>query len=159
MVAFDFWRKWLMVVSVALVAFGVVLALFPRSPLLDYALNSRIDPVFWPDGNMPESAAQFRAWLYGVLGATISGWGIVMAFIVHYPFRAQQWWAWNAMAAGITTWFLIDTALSAAHHVMFNVLFNTVVFLLIAVPLIATRRHLSMQEAERSDVQRGRGKE
>lgn len=138
---FGFWQKWLLGVSVYLVIFGLVLAVFPQSAFMNVIFNSRIDPVFWQLGHVPEEAASFQAWIYGVLGATVCGWGILMIFIAHYPFKERQPWAWNSIAAGITIWFIVDTTLSALHHVLFNVAFNTLLLLLVALPLAFTRRH------------------
>lgn len=138
--AFNFWQKWLLGVSIFLVAFGGVLAAFPQSAPMDLAFNSQIDPVFWSDGNLPPEAAAFQSWIYGVLGSVVCGWGIVMAFVVHHPFRERRRWAWNSLAAGIVVWFIMDTTLSAIHHALFNVVFNTVLFGLIIVPLACTRK-------------------
>jgi hypothetical protein len=136
---FNFWQKWLLIVSLYLVIFGLVLAFFNQSQLMDLVFNNQIDPAFWPGGNIPENAALFQAWVYGVLGATVSGWGILMAFVVGYPFKARQKWAWNCLAAALTIWFIADTAISAYFQVIFNVVFNTALFLLIGIPLLFTR--------------------
>ncbi len=138
---FAFWQKWLLGVSVYLVAFGVVLAVFPQSRLMNLALNNQIDPAFWaPSAEMGAGTARFQAWIYGVLGATVAGWGVLLAFISHFPFKAKERWAWNAIAAGIGLWYVLDTPLSAYHGVSFNLLFNTALLLLIAIPLAATRK-------------------
>ena len=138
---FAFWRKWLLGVSVYLIAFGIVLALFPQSRLINLAFNNQINPVFWEaPAEMGVDTARFQAWIYGVLGATVAGWGVLLAFISHFPFRAKERWAWNAIAAGIGIWFMIDTPLSAYYGVLFNLVFNTALLLLIAIPLGATRK-------------------
>jgi hypothetical protein len=140
---FNFWWKWLMGVTLYLVAFGLVLAIFPQSRIMDIVFNNQIDPVFWPDGNLPEASASFQSWMYGVLGSVIAGWGISMFLVVRYPFNARAKWSWNCMALGITLWFVVDTALSATHHVWFNVGFNTILWLLIVIPLVFTRKHFA----------------
>ncbi|NIA30461.1 MAG: hypothetical protein GWP06_11195, partial [Actinobacteria bacterium] len=100
-------------------------------------------PMFWPGEIAPESAAMFQAWIYGVLGATVSGWGIALAFLVHYPFKAREKWAWNCLALSLTIWFVSDTAISAFYQVTFNVAFNIVLFLFMALPLLFTRKWFS----------------
>ena len=124
---FDFWQKWLLGVAILLVAFGTILAVFPQSRALDLAFNSHIDPVFWGQGNLPPEAAMFQSWIYGVLGAVVAGWGILLAFVVHHPFKERRKWAWNGLATGIAVWFVLDTTLSVTHHVFFNAGFNTLV--------------------------------
>ena len=141
MSSFGFWQKWLLFVSVFLVVFGLALAVFPHSSLMDAAFNKNIDPVFWPGAGPPTDSKIFQAWIYGVLGSVIMGWGLVMAFVAHYPFRSREKWAWECVALCICTWYIADTGLSAYYHAYFNVLFNTVMLLLIGLPLILTRKH------------------
>ena len=138
---FAFWQKWLLAVSVYLIAFGIVLALFPQSRLMNLAFNNQINPAFWAaPSDMGPGTVRFQAWIYGVLGATVAGWGVLLAFISHFPFKAKERWAWNAIAAGIGLWFIIDSPLSACYGVSLNLLFNTALLLLIAIPLAATRK-------------------
>jgi len=150
MITFRFWHRWLLGVSLYIVAFGFVLAVFPQSPLIDWCINAQVDPVFWQTAAMPEVAARFQAWVYGVLGATVAGWGVLMTFIVRIPFKRREPWAWKGLAGSFAVWYLIDTSLSAVYGVFFNVLFNTVLLLLVAVPLAFTRRAFSMGEKGRT---------
>ncbi|GBE57691.1 hypothetical protein BMS3Abin01_00612 [bacterium BMS3Abin01] len=142
---FNFWQKWLLAVGIYLVAFGLVLAFFNQSRLMDVIFNQQIDPVFWGGNSIPENAADFQAWIYGVLGATVAGWGVFLAFLAHYPFRAREKWAWNCIAIGIGGWFVVDTAISAYYHVTFNVAFNAALLLLVGLPLLFTRKDFSRQ--------------
>ncbi len=137
---FYFWQKWLLFVAIYLVLFGLVLAFWGQSPLLDFVFNKQIDPVFWPEGDAPGNAAVFQAWVYGVLGTTVTGWGIFMAFLAHYPFKAREKWAWNCFAVGIAVWYIADTVVSAYYQVGFNVLFNTTLLVLLGLPLLLTRK-------------------
>lgn len=70
----------------------------------------------------------------------MAGWGVLLAFISHFPFKAKERWAWNAVAAGIGLWYVLDTPLSAYYGVSFNLLFNTALLLLVAIPLAARRK-------------------
>ena len=56
-----------------------------------------------------------------------------------YPFRRRERWAWTCIFAGITLWFIPDTAISAYYGVYVNVTLNITIALLVYVPLIATR--------------------
>jgi len=38
---------------------------------------------------------------------------------------------------------VFDTTLSASHNVWFNVVFNTILLLLIAIPLLCTRKYFA----------------
>jgi hypothetical protein len=136
---FLFWQKWLFIVALFIAAFGVMLALF-NSTVLFRAYNAPINVVFWESAVLPPDAKAFQQWIYGVLGATVAGWGVFLAFIAHYPFKKKEKWAWNGIAAGIVLWFLIDTSLSLHFKVYFNAAFNSVVCAAIALPLLFTRK-------------------
>lgn len=139
MMRFLFWQRWLFVCAVGIVAFGLLMAFFNPMPL--FALfNRQIDPVFWGASQPPESFLAFRNWVYRVWGATIAGWGVMVAFLVHVPFRRRERWAWGALTAGLLTWYVLDTAFSLAAGVLFNALFNTLLALLFAPPLALTYR-------------------
>lgn len=139
--SFNFWQKCLLIVSICLVIFGLTMAFFSQSQLMDAAFNNQINPVFWQAEGIPENAALFQAWTYGVLGARVSGWGIFMAFLIFHPFQTRERWVWNCLAASITIWFVTDTAISACYQVTFNVVFNTVLLLLIGIPLLFTKKY------------------
>ena len=143
MTTFGFWYKWLFGVSIVITIFGCVLAFFPQSSIVDFAINNQVDPVFWENGQVPDGAARFQAWVYGVLGATIAGWGIFMMFLIRISFSRRNKWAWNCIAASFAVWYVIDSSLSAYFGVFFNVLFNTALLIVVALPLIFTRRHFS----------------
>jgi hypothetical protein len=136
---FLFWQRWLLIVSIVIGAFGVLMALSSGTPLFDL-FNRQIDPAFWSASPMDEGTTLFQQWVYGVLGATIAGWGISLAFIALYPFRKKEKWAWTCTATGILAWFVLDTALSVFYHVYFNVAFNMALMILAMPPLIATRK-------------------
>lgn len=138
---FFFWQKWLLVVGGYLVLFGLVLVFFNQSFVMDFVFNKQIDPYFWKTGELPKSAQEFQSWIYGVLGAVISGWGVFIIFLAKHPFEAREKWAWNCTAAGTGTWYVTDTWVSAVHHVFFNLLFNTLMLILLALPLLFTRKY------------------
>ena len=138
--SFEFWRRWLVIVALALVGFGLFVALFNQSGVFDTIFNNQIDSVFW--STSPDAVSgEFQQWAYGVLGATLAGWGAMIAFIAVGPFNRREAWAWLCLAAGIGLWFVVDTAISLAHGVYFNAFAVNVPLLILAgLPLIATRR-------------------
>jgi hypothetical protein len=64
--------------------------------------NRQIDPVFWSTQNITEEANNFQRWAYGVWGATIAGWGVMLAYIANFPFRKRETWSWKCLVAGLT---------------------------------------------------------
>ncbi len=135
-----FWTRWLEVVGGILVAFGVSFAVLNQTPFFDLIFNRSIDPVFWPAGEVPAAAGRFQAWIYGVLGATIAGWGVLVFFIAKHPLAQGERWAWRGLAGGFTLWFVVDTALSAFFGVTFNVVFNCLLAAAIVLPLWGLRK-------------------
>jgi hypothetical protein len=132
------WRTWLVGVGVGLTAFGVFMGLASGTPLFE-PLYRLIDPAFWEAGPPDPGSVSFRAWTMGVWGATLAGWGITVTLLAREAFGRHERWAWWALAAGTGTWFVLDTGISLAHGVAFNVAINILVFVVVGVPLVATR--------------------
>jgi len=137
---FNFWQKWLFFVGIYLAVFGLVLAFFNQTYVMDFVFNNQINSVFWSVHAILENIFPFQSWVYGVLGATVAGWGIFIAFLAYDPFKAREKWAWNCIAAGISIWFISDTSISAFYDVTFNVVFNVVLLIFIGLPLLFTRK-------------------
>jgi hypothetical protein len=132
-----FWQSWLYLLTIGMTFFGIFIALFNQSSVFDL-FNQQINPVFWSVTDPGLSEAQFQGWLYGVWGATISGMGLLAAFITRYAFPRREKWARNGLLAGILVWFVLDTGISISYRVNFNAVFNIVLFILISIPLLLT---------------------
>jgi hypothetical protein len=104
--------------------------------------NQGIDPVFWGDQMPDQEAVKFRTWVYGAWGATIAGWGTSMLFLVYQALRQRKSWAWYALSGGLLLWYLFDTGISAYYQVWFNVVFNSLIAVLFALPLAGIYPHL-----------------
>jgi len=133
------WFSWLLLLAIGIMGFGVFMALFNGTELFSL-FNEGIDPAFWHGGLVPEAAREFQTWVYGTWGATIAGWGVFLVYVLIFSFRRREPWAWWCFIIGIVVWFVFDTAISLYHRVYFNAGFNTLIFLLALVPLIATRK-------------------
>jgi len=139
---FFFWQRWLFIFSLIVIVFGLGMALLNRTPLFAI-FDSQVNPAFWMNDPLPTGVNEFLGWVYGVLGATMAGWGVFLAFIVRYPFHNKERWAWNAFTLGLSLWYLTDTAISLYFGVMFNAIFNTVIFIFALLPLLFTRQEFS----------------
>jgi hypothetical protein len=149
MSGFDFWRRWLVVVTWALVVFGLGLALFSRNRLFDLVFNDRVDPVFWPMGAMTLETKAFQRWIYGVLGAVLAGWSVSMAVLVQHAFPLRQRWVWSTLVLGIGVWFVVDSTVSLYFGVMFNLFVNALLLVALGAPLAATRKDFSGEASTR----------
>ena len=139
MKGFEFWTNWLFAVSLLLVAMGAIMVFLNGTALFELA-NQQIDPAFWGAQEPPPTAVVFRQWVYGVWGATLFGLGITIAFVARHPFTRRELWAWNCLVAGVASWYILDTGLSIVYRVYPNAVLNTVLLVLIALPLGFTRR-------------------
>ncbi len=137
---FLFWQRWLLILGVIIVVFGVALAFLYLTPLFDI-FRTQIDPVFWSAGELTGGTSLFQQWVYGVLGATMAGWGVSIAFIAAIPFKRKEKWAWNCLAIAVSSWFVIDTFLSWRFDATFNVAFNVLIYLAAMVPLVFSRKY------------------
>ncbi len=142
MTSFSFWQRWLFVVGIVVSVFGVLMTVFSGTPLFDL-FNRQIDPAFWGTNAVDIAARQFQHWLYGVWGATIAGWGIILAYIAHYPFIKRERWAWNGLVFGLVVWFVLDTSLSLFYKVYFNAAFNMALLILVGLPVVVTRNEFA----------------
>ena len=133
------WDTWMLAVGWILVVFGILLAFANQTWLFDVVFNNQVNTVFWSSPVAPESVVPFQRFIYGVLGMTVAGWGVFFIYVARYPFRRRERWAWTCIFAGITLWFIPDTAISAYYGVYVNVTLNITIALLVYVPLIATR--------------------
>ena len=137
---FLFCQRWLLILGVIIVVFGVALGfLFPT---LSYDLFlAQSDPAFSAMGEFTGGTVFFQQWISGVLGATMAGWGVCIAFIAAVPFKRKEKWAWNCLAIAVSLWFVIDTFLSWRFGALFNVVFNVLIFLAAMVPLLLSRKY------------------
>ncbi|MBN1313164.1 MAG: hypothetical protein JXB30_17275 [Anaerolineae bacterium] len=134
---FIFWQRWLLVLSIVIIIFGLVMSLLSSTAVFDL-LNNQVNPVFWNAQPIPEQALAFRSWIYGVTGAAMAGWGVFFAFLAHYPFRRREKWAWTCILLGVLIWYVPDTIISLASGVVFNAIFNTSLLAAVALPLLMT---------------------
>jgi len=134
----QFWHKWLLTVTILIILFGILLMVPNKPELFDRLFNDHIETIFWSDTPITTGIVHFQRWLYGVLGATMIGWGIMMAFIIAIPFRRGERWAWYSIFFGIGGWYILDTAVSVMYHADFNAFFNSLILLLFLPPLLFT---------------------
>jgi len=137
---FKLWQTWLFVLGSGICIFGLLLAFLGTTNVFQL-MNQQIEPIFWREIVMSTEAKAFQSWVYGVLGATMAGWGICIAFIARYPFRNREKWAWNCLGIGVLCWYVVDTALSLSYNVYFNALFNTVLLIAALIPLVFSRKY------------------
>jgi hypothetical protein len=92
-----------------------------------------------PDPVVGVEALEYTRFVYGVLGAVMFGSALALWFIVEGPFRERQRWAWNAVAASMVGWFVVDTTLSLLSGYGENAILNLAFAIMFALPLYLLR--------------------
>ena len=136
---FEFWRKWLLVVVVAVGLFGAII-LIGGPVALPGPFGRGLYAPFSGRGMPPLTLNQFDSWIFGVLGATLIGWAVTMGYIVAGPFRRREPWAWRCLVISLTVWFIPDCIISIYHYNWTNTLFNSMALGAAMLPLVKTWR-------------------
>lgn len=148
------WSRLIQTAAAGVLVLSAVLMLAPsvgeRFFYLVYFRQS-VSPV-----RLPDPAQGYIQFAHGILGAVMAGWMIAIITLARGPFMAGERYAWNAIAWPLSGWYVIDTCFSLAHGVWGNVLLNTVLAVLFAIPLLRSRP-LFVQRARISPCSEMRG--
>ncbi|MEO6063657.1 MAG: hypothetical protein ABIQ99_17130 [Thermoflexales bacterium] len=134
-----FWDRWMLAESISLIVLGLFVAFGNQTALFDAILGQSIAAAFW-QGQAPVGSANFQAFIYGVLGMSVVGWGVTLVGIARNAFLRRERWAWVGIALAITAWFVPDTAISVYHGVWVNVILNCAIAAGFYLPLLGTRQ-------------------
>ncbi|MFX0117305.1 MAG: hypothetical protein ACFFB3_22350 [Candidatus Hodarchaeota archaeon] len=140
---------WMLVAIFAIIAMGtffVVASMIELPSAMNMASEETYDAIVGSGAfdSMSSKERQHHDWIIGVLGSAMIGWGIAGAFLVWFGLRpwiregypGNLQWTWQALLVGFSVWFVVDTGISAWNEVWFNVIFNTVLFFLLVIPLV-----------------------
>jgi hypothetical protein len=134
------WRVWLTVACGLVIALSLTLVLFPGIGQLGFNRmilgDWRSPPDFSPD------AVRYVTFVYGVLGAVMIGWTVVLLAIIQGPCAAGERWAWRAIVGSTAVWFVIDSIFSWGAGFLVNIALNSAFAAIFAVPLIGSYRDL-----------------
>ena len=133
--SYKFWWSILLIDCIIIPVFGFLIYVGELIPNSGGLLSST---GLGYSGNDPQ-AHSFISFVIAVLGAAIIGWGCTMLFITWYPLKKKEKWAWNAMIITIFLWYIPDTSASIYFLVWPNVVLNTILLLMIVLPLIGLK--------------------
>lgn len=135
---FHFWQRWLTGANIITLLVGVVVA-FAGNSVVFSLHNQYTEARFFADTALAGELLQFKNWLFGIIGATIVGFHLLMIMISEYAFKKREPWAFRAIAYGLLSWFIIDSGISLYYGALYNVvMINGVALLLIGLPLLMT---------------------
>lgn len=113
--------------------FGLAFVLLPG------ATEDLFNWMIFGSAASPESfgaeARDYIRFVYGVLGAVLAGWAVLIAAVALGPLRRGEPWAWNAVAGSVAFWFVVDTTHSLATGYPENALLNLGFAIAFAVPI------------------------
>jgi hypothetical protein len=130
------WDRWLVAAILAVLAYSGLLVVGGG---IAGEVFARLGFGMTDAGIESRSARGYVLLVYGVLGAVMIGWCLLLLAVVAGPLRRREPWAWRAVAGSLTCWFLVDTSLSLAVGFPTHALFNTVFAVAVAVPLAGLR--------------------
>lgn len=124
---------------------GLYIAVFPEGFLLRI-YNLRLAEHFFQDGTANHST-ELKNWLFGVLGGTILGFHILMIFIIVFPLKRMERWAYYALWIAMLAWFIVDTSSSLYHAAYFNVvIINLFALVVNVIPLLFLKPYFMATE-------------
>lgn len=131
-----FWVRWLVVVTLGVMVFGLALVVAPGLAregfsLLVYGDRQQIATF----GSM---AAQYIGLVHAVLGAVMFGWGLALLLVVRGLFARGAREGWQIVAVSVAAWFVPDTTFSLWSGFWQNAVLNVIFIVLFAIPLAAT---------------------
>lgn len=133
-----FWWRLLVVITIGVALFGLGFI------VLQDVMQGLFNWMFFSTSRLNESfspeAVGYLKFTFGVLGAVMVGWMVVILRLLLGGFRRGEREAWDTIALSIVIWYVVDTAFSLAMGYPANAVFNTLVFIAFAIPLGATYR-------------------
>jgi hypothetical protein len=137
MKTFIFWKRFLIAISISLIAMGICVAFLKNSLLF----TQFIDPVFWPDEVISKQTQIFKSFIYSFSGTYVILWGIFLFIISKFAFKPENKWAWNSIVITTLVWFCIMCPFSFFYKIYANAIGDIIFLVFISIPLLSTRKH------------------
>jgi hypothetical protein len=141
---FIFWWRWLIVVTLGVMLFGIVMVALPALTLEFFGLLLYSSPETLSTFGAPTIA--YITLVHGVLGSVMFGWGVALLYILLGPFRRGSREGWLMLVVSLAAWFVPDTALSLWSGFWQNAALNGVIAVLYTIPLVASYRAFKEQD-------------
>lgn len=130
--------NWLAVVTVGVIAFGLLLVIAPGLArqgfsLLVFSSADRISD-FGPE------AASYIELAQAVMGSVMVGWGVALLLILRGPMQRNLTEGLKIFGISLLAWFIPDTTFSIASGFWQNAILNLVFAVLFLIPLLALYR-------------------
>jgi hypothetical protein len=137
------WSRWLLALSFFLVIYGLAMLVAPQwmsrtlvGPLLYHneLLQSAFTALTGPE-------LLFMKVMNGLIGAVTVAYAILIGAIAFTPFRRGERWAWNALAASVIVWAILEGYFKAANGLGIKSMAHLGFLIVFSIPLGMTYRH------------------
>jgi hypothetical protein len=140
---FFFWQRWLLYTSIFFALSGVIYAFFGQATFFNSYHNLLAEKLYGQNA-LPAQVESFRQFAAGPIGATVAAAYILLAYIVHQPFKNKERWSWNAIAISFTVWFIVDSIICIYKGIYIQAfLMNGFSYLIKIIPLVLTRKYFT----------------
>ncbi|MGD1941778.1 MAG: hypothetical protein ACFB0G_10740 [Leptolyngbyaceae cyanobacterium] len=137
----EFWWRWLVLVSLGVLIFGLILVLLPDFTLKGFSLMIYSSAARISEFGEP--AVSYIRLVHAVLGAVMVGWGAALLLVLFGTFRENPSIGWETVTGSVLAWFIPDTTFSLLSGFWQNATLNAVFIVLFAIPLIVIKRSLN----------------
>ena len=106
-------RPWLRALEIGLIntaMLGLACVFLPRT--MQGAWNLLFFGQAGPPAGFTPEAEAYVLFLYGVLGAVLTGFAVALLALARGPLRQGQRWAWNAITLSVAGWIMLDVGFS-----------------------------------------------
>ena len=136
--ASGFWLTWLAVVTVGVIAFGLLLVVAPEVGRQGFSLLvfSSADRI----SEFGSEAASYIDLAHAVMGSVMIGWGTALLLVLRGPMQRNLPEGLKIFGVSLLVWFIPDTTFSIASGFWQNAILNLVFAVLFLIPLLALYR-------------------
>lgn len=133
-----FWSAWLGMVTVGVIAFGLLLVVAPGVgrqgfSLLVFSSGDRIS-------EFGSEAASYIELAHAVMGSVMVGWGMALLLVLRGPMKRNLSEGLKIFGISLLVWFIPDTTFSIVSGFWQNAILNVVFAVLFAIPIAALYR-------------------
>ena len=141
MSAVKFWLGWMKITVVAVIILGIMTIFFADSQLM-IIFNAPFKRIFIDKIGYSTELVHMIRFLENSMGIMLIAWSVIMYFLIQFPLKKGEIWAWNALFLSVLTWYLPSVGISLYYKINSMILFDTIVFLQAMAPLLILRNSI-----------------
>jgi hypothetical protein len=134
MMSQSFHKFWLKISAIVVGSFGPIFFLGSMPETMEPA-RWTLDLLSWPLDGATSYASADTQFLSALTGGFLLGWGLTIWCLSIWVYDAAPEGVRKSVVTGAVAWFLLDSAGSAASGNASNVLFNTLILMIVVGPL------------------------